>query len=435
MAHNKRQYLEPQTVTDNTTRQDSATINVKPIYFFGVASIVVLVALAATVTYIFFHEDRTPDTYVVVVVLLFFALTTASSLLFANSSSIKGDMMGVTVSVMGPAALWFIGMLMFFKLLPPNEVFDSLQGPQSIQKVGEIAANLEKQLGWLTYSEWKEKQTTVDELFDEQEYSTMQGLIGILLDRVKMSKVDKAHIATIIIYLPKDVIKIQRIRGSREKTDAFIRFKSRGTSPNAKANSAFFVATNSNDNLRLTESFSDITPKSSKGFAEISSDPVDCLIVTLYDDPVEEDFMVVNPKRFSNYETVTIDLAVVSLDPNMPITDRSLWSIKPAPFFAGDETPVFFRQEHGAETDGKQLLYEIASWLETLDLALENNKNMDKKAKGVLTQMLAKLRDSTKDNSPAKLPDISNLLKDEKLMAYRFEEARHTTMLLLQRGS
>jgi hypothetical protein len=200
----------------------SAVHQINPKYLFFVASITVLVALAATVVYVFFEREREPVTYVVVVVLLFFALSTASSLLFANATALKGTVMGVTISIVGPAALWFAGMLFFFYMLPPDKLFPPEQSLdlESIDDVLRIAADLERRHGWASYDDWKTQQKTVRELFDDEESHTLSSLLAIMFETKDLSKVIEPRVTTVFVYFEEGVIKLQRIQGSREGAKA-----------------------------------------------------------------------------------------------------------------------------------------------------------------------------------------------------------------------
>jgi len=413
----------------------AAVDRIKPLFLFVLAALVVLVALGASVFYVFTQEGRDRDTYVVVVVLLFFALSTASSLLFTNASTIRADLKALTISVIGPAALWLSGIALFFYLLPPQELFDdSLQRPNTTADIGRIVNDVEQRHGWLDYGAWKEKQTTVSDLFDEQEYGTFRDLLSSVVEPRYFDRVDSARIATVFVYLPDSVVKFQRIQGRREGENAHIRFKSRGTDGAAKARSAFFVADARNGDVpRLTESFTDVTTKGKKGIEEISSDPVDCLIVTLYDDPVDEDYLVINPGRFSNSEITEVDLAALDLVPGKSIVEANVWAVK-SPLFMPDRnaSPLLFQRLGTAGTDAGHFHKAIFPWLDSLESALQHQQVKDARARELLLEIRAKFRDAS-GREDLSLGGIHDLLKGEALSGFHSDDARYTVMMLLRR--
>lgn len=414
-----------------------AVQQINPKYLFFVASITVLVALAATVFYVFFEQEREPVTYVVVVVLLFFALSTASSLLFANATALKGTVMGVTVSIVGPAALWFAGMLMFFYMLPPDEKLFPPQRSQDLDSISDllrIAADLERSHGWSTYDDWKARQSTVRELFDDEESHTLSSLLAIMFETKDVSKVNKPHVTTVFVYFEKGVVKLQRIQGSREGAKAHIRFQSTPTKEGATANSALFIGDQRHGQLVLEDAVTDITARGRRGIEEISSNPVDCFILTVYDDPVTEDYLAVNMQRFSNNAGGIVDLAAVSLDPSFPIADSSLWYMKPALSSLRRPPPLIFLDARGKETDSARIHRQLQPWLKTLDDKLKANQISDPALQQLLDKVLSKFRDAAQVAEPFNLVDIPRLLDQADVKAYRLEDAEFATLMLLRRG-
>ena len=417
----------------------SAVQQVNPKYLFFVAAVTVLVALAATVVYVFFEQEREPVTYVVVVVLLFFALSTASSLLFANAAALKGTVMGVTVSIVGPAALWFAGMLMFFYMLPPEELFPAQRSEDldSIADVLSVAADLERRHGWSTYEDWKAHQTTVRELFDDEESHTLGSLLAIMFETKDVSKVIKPHVTTMFVYFKQGVVKLQRIQGSREGAKAHIRFQSTPTKEGASAKSALFIGDRRRGRLVLENAITDITSRGRRGIEEISSDPVDCFILTLYDDPVIEDYLVVNMRRFSNYDGGVVDLAAVSLDPAFPIADASLWYMKPALSSLRRPPPLVFLDARGNETDSKRIHSQLQPWLDTLDDSLQSGRIGDESLQQLLERVMGKFRSVAEQMGETgfrNLADIPWLLDQAEVKAYQLPQAEFATLMLLRRG-
>lgn len=123
----KQTASEPREFQNQAPDHRTATLErINPKHIFAVAIVITLVALATTIFYLFFSNpnDRTLPSFVVIIVLMFFALSTANSLLFVNSTRIGGTLMGLTVAIAGPVALWFSGMLLLFYLIPPAILFE-----------------------------------------------------------------------------------------------------------------------------------------------------------------------------------------------------------------------------------------------------------------------------------------------------------------------
>lgn len=413
-----------------------AVHQINPKYLFFVASITVLVALAATVVYVFFEQEREPVTYVVVVVLLFFALSTASSLLFANATALKGTVMGVTISIVGPAALWFAGMLFFFYMLPPEKLFPPEQSLdlESIDDVLQIAADLERRHGWASYDDWKTEQKTVRELFDDEESHTLSSLLAIMFETKDLSKVIEPRVTTVFVYFEQGVIKLQRIHGSREGAKAHIRFQSTPTKEGATAKSALFIGDQRFGQLVLEKSITDLTARGRRGIEEISSDPVDCFILTIYDDPVSEDYLVVNMRRFSNAAAGTVDLAAASLDPSFPIADSSLWYMKPALSSLRHPPPLVFLDARDKETDIERINQQLQPWLAVLDSNFRAGRIRDETARQLLDKVMAKFSTAVPEEESLSIVDIPRLLDRTRVRAYQLPRAEYATLMLLRRG-
>ncbi|ABA57796.1 hypothetical protein Noc_1297 [Nitrosococcus oceani ATCC 19707] len=445
---------EPDEFQNETPNHRAATLErINPKHIFAVATVITLVALGATTFYLFFinPNDWTLPSFVVVIVLMFFALSTANSLLFVNSTRIGGTLMGLTVAVAGPVALWFSGMLLFFYLIPPATLFppkDPLERPLTLEKFGDIVTQvMKREFNWSTYTEWKKDQDTVDEIFDEEEPTTLRNLLGGLYETRKsdgkpLAMLGEPHITTVFFYFEKVVIKVQRITGLREGENTYIRFESHGTESGAKTASVIFVGDSDKNTgiLRRMKRFS--SNSSYKGYyEEISENPVDCLILAYYDDVVQEDYLIVNLKRFSNDLSGRIDLAAVSLDEIHPINASSFWQIQPPLFLKRIisstsneehiEVPLVFQKVRGADVEAAQKVHNrIIPWLETLDVSLANDQIGDSPVRNLVEAVRGAFENAT--GAPT-LAEAYHLIKEENFKAYHLEDARYASMMLLRR--
>ncbi|ADJ28114.1 hypothetical protein [Nitrosococcus watsonii] len=435
---------------------------INPKHIFAVATVITLVALGATIFYLFNPDDWTLPSFVVIIVLMFFALSTANSLLFVNSTRIGGTLMGLTVAVAGPVALWFSGMLLFFYLVPPTALFEKaadlfeqakrseepLRRPVTIEKFGDLITQvMERELNWSSYTNWKKDQDTVDKIFDEEEPTTLRNLLGGLYETRKLggkplAMLREPHITTVFFYFEKAVIKVQRITGLREGENTYIRFESHGTESDAKTASVIFVGDSDKNSgtLRRMKRFS--SNSSYKGYyEEISENPVDCLILAYYDDAVQEDYLIVNLKRFSNDLSGRIDLAAVSLDEIHPINASSFWQIQPPLFLKRIisstsneehiEVPLVFQKVQGADVEAAQKVHDrIIPWLETLDVSLANDQIGASPVRNLIEAVRGAFENAT--GAPT-LAEAYHLIKDENFKAYHLENARYASMMLLRR--
>lgn len=399
---------------------------------FGLAAVVIVGAVAAVWAFLFAVRRQTRAQYRVVIVLLFFALSCVTSILFATSSQaeLRGGLEGFSFTVIGPAALWLIGLFAFFRFVPEDSLFRNPgEDPDSLKAITTCIAEIEGNQGWSTYSDWKDKLRGFQYLFDIAETATLKNLLHATYFTHEAEKLNEPRISTLWLYFPKSILKIQRIRGRKEGARASIRFSSNPTAVSANATSVFLVGDKvGGGSLSAVLGFTENDVIQYRGLQEVAFEPVDCLILTLYDDPEMEDYLLVDMKRFSLQNQGSAEIAVACFEKK--ILASSLWTIK-QPVFAGEgRIPLAIRKSPGTTPSGPSA--DFGDWLATVDRAVAGPQRSLKPA---VIEVLKRAQSAMTEGSPrlSKFKDLEQISEVATgYLSYSIPEARDVTMLLVR---
>lgn len=337
----------------------------------GLAVAVILGAFGAAVGMLFRGGFTRSERFRLTLAMLCFALSSLSGLLFANQSASEliGRWGAVTLSLVGPAALWLIALIVVTKLWKDDDRPEIATPTPPVER------------GLLPYSEWKFKHAGLNYLFTSyanEEYRVSEILTFAYFRAPEKRKPIDVHIATAFIYFsppdrPHEIcfIKLQRILGTSRTPPTHVYHIFRPTLPGGSASSFMFVRAEG----KLLGCAAG--GPGSRRWLSVETSSVDCLVVSTYPsgNPPEGDYAWIDVPKYSDSEVV-IDLSFLARRPIAGEGDRAskLWEVLPAwssaPASASSDVPVQFKlctKGHVSHTRDEASLRRFSDWLPCLD--------------------------------------------------------------------
>lgn len=344
---------------------------------FVVGAIGTLTALGSVVFY-FFLKAAEYDQHIIAMALICFALSSLSVLLFAVKVDIKAPLPLATVAFGGPAAMW-VGTLLLISTLfpaPPPEI--SAKNVLDLLRKQELRGGDRLQgLGSLRDYVRRDESNVFRQILDTAYY------IG---DSAR-AKLTKPSIDLLFVYLSDTkALKLMQISGNNPDA-ADIYFKGHA----GQESKTFDLLLTKNENRILQSQIG-----GSSDWVLVSSDPINCLIMTLYEGeglPPEGDFIFLNTTKYTKDRIATLQLGIVSKD---EIFNPEIWSLRSFPFPLPNELPVAFSKINGRwEENIEPLATGLFSWLNILNQdALMSIGGVSQNARAFINKVKEELPDT-----------------------------------------
>src|SRR5262245_28977683 len=323
---------------------------------FVLAAAFVLATLVAAFWFSFVIRTRDKAQYRVVVLLTLVSATILLALLFASSANLKAELVGITFTVAGPAAIWLGGLWLFTHLYPEDRLPQSpaldLATPEGF---GSLISEIEGRLDWLPYESWKGKLTECTELFEGgDEGNVLKHLLEAACNTHRREKLIGATVTTVFFYYrgvaPHGgyIVKLQRIQGTVPEGGAYIRYNSNASFIGAVPASVFLVGDPADQSVDRGFTDHDMDGHHKLGYEQLSPGTTDCLIVAGYEDfPPRHDYLLVDVDRFCGDTNGKVVLGVVS--PGWSVHRSSVWTMRRPVAAPTGTVPLTFHKVGAAE--------------------------------------------------------------------------------------
>lgn len=338
----------------------------------ALASFAVAAAVSASLFFLF-RSQRNPIQivqYRIVILLLFFAISTVSSLLFAGNASFSGKLgAAFTVSVVGPATLWIVALVIFTYFYPETRL-GPLTGPGSIATLTQLVAETERLSGWQPYKDWKGRWNEFSTILGSGESATVKNLLWYTYFQTPGRKLARAEVTTAFFYFRSYTLKLQRIRGSRVGEAFNLRFSAATSLTGSNAMSLLFVGREHHP-MAILSAYGDHGQGALREI-ELTQERVDCLIVSAYtgDNPDEGDYVVVDLKQFSDDARGYVRLGIIDFEKSIHHIHLSTLKRRTV---VDDDVPLCFRAEPQSHSDALDTLENnFGGWPLALDELILN---------------------------------------------------------------
>lgn len=289
--------------------------------------------------------------------LLSFCLTVIMGLLFyhtimqkiskdsaSEKNNIKFVVGGVaTLSVAGPAALWF-GMMILYN----SFILEGVESYTPSQNISQVYFNIQKERGWLSYEDWKTKEH-LGKFFNDYAKNEQNNLEDILettfntaVPAVKINEDYKNK--QIFMYRKisvngKDfwkIVKVQKITGVKKNLAPLKFFNEKSTTlQNGEAYSMAFD---------LEKSGKPICENCPAGWNEVAEgSKVNLLQLTAYEDdmPKHGDLLTTRNARYSSDENSESEINIINFHPKALVISRiSTWEFSPIYYIIKGKVPL-----------------------------------------------------------------------------------------------
>jgi hypothetical protein len=317
---------------------------VPPKWVFALAAIVILAAVASVIVWLFNVSFQLQ--FPVIVALLCFVLATLSNLLFVARTNVQATLPLATITMGGPAVTWVATVLIFAFLFPTPSL-----RPEDFVAI----LRAQSQQGWKTYPEWVKELGSVRELVLREEASNVRQLMdtAYFLGSGRR-KLTSPNIQVLFVYFDNNqAIKFERVTAAQSNF-AEIYFKGHATTGKS---SSMLLAKN-----RGIITVSDVGTESE--WRQVTSDPLDCLIITFYEEEgmfPEGDLLFVNTSKYRKDGNVTLDFGILA---PQTIEVPKGWLVRAFPFPLPDEVPVLFSKVNEPWNQNVDpLILQFSEWM------------------------------------------------------------------------
>jgi len=292
---------------------------------FWLAAIGILAALFAVIYMLFISAPSFQ--YPITLALLCFALSSISCLLFAAKADLSGTIGVAAIALGGPAAMWVISLYVVHALFPFH--------PITTDNLIDIARRSELKNGWTTFPDWMKQLGDLQELINQDEASQVrQVLDSAYYPGEGKKKISDPVIQALYVYVDKQTIRFLRLTGKNPGT-ADIYFKAHTT---VSGGTTSLLLARRDDTITISDT-------GGKGdWSQVSADrsnPVDCLILTLYDEPMlpQGDLLYMNTTKYLGSGKLSLSAGIIA---PQGINKPRVWQVRPFPL-ATNEIPAAFK--------------------------------------------------------------------------------------------
>ncbi len=434
---------------------NASDANTYPPWVLYVAALVIILTLCAVLWFLFVLKDRTRVQYRIIIILLFFSLSSVTSLLFALNADIHGNIGLLTISISGPAALWFAGVLLFSKLFPEERAFPPPVHSDwtTLHGFTRLLNESDRGAGWTKYGEWRtqvsDRYPVLFELGNED--FIRKNLLDSACVTHGKKRIDKVAIHSAFLYFhdvegPSAkgfVLKVQRIVGRKADQDpAFIRFSSNPSFERKVPEAVFLDGRRRAGRLTVQGAFTDRDKEGERkqGFHAVNHEQVDCCIIAgYYDYPTGgEDYILVDLERFSS---TNVGELAVSMYVQHDITECDVYTMKRSLFFPEDDAPLsFFHHDVDASAGDNDLSKPLGEWLAALDESISGHggHNIDEEALETLTRIRTEIAKRAKPppgiimSDTRLFSDMTKLFEPSRIRSFRMREAHNVLLTFVK---
>ncbi len=353
-----------------------------PAPIFWLSAVVIVCALFSVIAVLFGVGGnaplQSPIGYAITLSLLCFALSSISCLLFVAKAEIKATFGVFALTVGGPAAMWVASLAMINYLYPPPAFFKT-------ETLIELLRDAELKHGWKTFPDWLQSLDLLTlDLEPEEASQIRQAMDSAFYLGDDGKKASGVSAQVVFVYVGDKTVKLERITGQKSGS-VEIYFTSHPTI-SGKISSVLLAR----DDTGITEAY----PGGHRDFQPISSDQLDCLIVTLYNESMLEhgDVLYVNlPKYLKQGADGTVDLAVLA---SSKFEKFRVWEFRGFPFpVAADIVPLEFRQISGLNSDSAlPVVSKLSPWFALIDRRISDGSQSGV-VSGDMLQLLRNIAD------------------------------------------
>lgn len=398
-----------------TTLPTNPTIPVPSTWVFLLSTVVILTALAITSWVITRERRLTTQQYRLVLMLCCFGLSSVSALLFVAKVEIHGSVGLFAFSVAGPAVLWLAAIFILNHIWPEATM---LREPTRETELPPP--------GWMKYSDWKHQHGTISYLFggELEEQGVKEVLVQAYIKGVTKRRLTRPKIDTVFVVhgSPARMVKFQRITGVPETPTTDVYHIATPTL-SAEDVQSFLFARRGNRILAAMQA-----GKGKDRWCEISEDPIDCLIVSIYECgiPPEGDYFWIDVPKFA---ATAADVRISVIAGREFATDGQeesrLWEVMPSWGAPGPITneslELSFRECSSGRVrprispgSSNADLGDFADWLGLLDSLLVA-EHPAKSPFEAAKRFLSRVRDALKANPSSGLTTLTEILSSPAL--------------------
>ncbi len=339
-------------------------------WVFALASLVCLAAVVTVIYDVLRPQPLNRAQYGFVAALLCFALSTIAGLLFASKVNFEATLGFFTASIVGPAALWLVALLVFVKVVPPPDIGIS---PLALQRLESFARELDSSTGWSSFEDWKTELGPLRTVLEGEEESNIKHLLNAsFITGAGQRKLREPSIETLFVF-PKNpdsgtrrAVKFQRITGNAKTGREAVYLTASPTGMDGSVQSYFFA---------LSPGGSLLEPRALTNAADwygVGAGMFDGILVAFYQDKgaLPGDWLQVQTPKYVEAEdraNVVLGLTAAS---SLATTKEAFWEMRSATFAAQGLIPLLFqhREDGNGLLGGKGFSRGFARWLTDLDL-------------------------------------------------------------------
>lgn len=343
-------------------------------WIYWLSTIVILAATFSVIAVMFISPDPTLAQYRIAIALICFVLSSISGLLFAAKVQLNGKIGVISMTLAGPAVMWLAALLIITLIFPDKDIITQ---QELTLKLANLVHELRAEKGCSSYTEWKKNLGSLQRYFKkDEEFQLGQYLTSVYYDGHERNKLNGPIVQTLFVYFGNKTLKFQRIQGKKEGT-AHIYFNAATTFPGSSTSSVLLVRENDRIAAGYTES--------SGNWQEITAEPVDCLIMTSYEEEVPVgDFLSIDLTKYLKNGSATIDLGIIA-SRQIKGPSFSLWKIRGFRFADTNDVPLSFeRLPVTANANINSLISGLLPWMKLIDKSINQAQSQSQLTPEVL---------------------------------------------------
>ena len=370
-------------------------------WVFILSSIIIISATFAIILSTFFIRTNIYNNptyqYRVTIALVCFVLSTISALLFATRVKIRSTVGFISITIIGPAALWLAALFIFNNIVfkEGQSVIEKLSIPEMIDYV---SSENEKREGWENYYDWKDYLESIKsgDIYQEDFIKTM--LSRVYYHGLKdYNKLKDVNLQSLFVYLGREKrIKFQIIKGKKEKdpTDIYMAAIPSFQLDPDKVNAHYIIRNGKGD----------LVDYGAMG-QRVKSIPknVDCLIIALYNEELDRgDWIYVDLPKYVNDIVKNPAKMALSIVSTLPIEEFNIWEMRASRLISAVPAPLIFKKLRYSPTNSIDELFmeDIKSWFRFMDINIEQKeKEITGKTRDFLMKIIKEIRQHCDDEN------------------------------------